>query len=255
MANPMVQQAGEKAHELEQKIQEFFDKVNDVLSWVPGFLSHLIDPIVEGMEALRQKIEDFWQRLEKVWNEPGDSDRLKQVADQWVQQIGNVAEDVAGSVSLDRLATNYDWTGKAAEAYKATVPAQVSGLDGIKDVASQMKSSLVNLANAIDNFWTAIIAALVVFAVGAVAAVAAACTIVGIPAAIAAIATAAGVSIGLVVTAIVAMQSLTQAIQTEQGNIRQKIHDDLGNWEKSNIDALGHASVNDPSGMNWHVNS
>ncbi|HEY2765879.1 MAG TPA: hypothetical protein VGJ13_18010 [Pseudonocardiaceae bacterium] len=254
MANPMAQQLDDKARELDQRIQDFFAKVNDVLSWVPGFLSDLIEPIIQGMDALRQKVEEFWQRLERIWNEPGDPDKLKQVGDEWTQQIGNAAGDIAGSISLDKLATNYDWTGKAAEAYKATVPAQVSGLGGIKDVAEQMKSSLSNLANAIENFHVALIAALVVFAVGAAGAIAAACTIVGTPAAIAALVGAGGVSLGLVVTAITAMQSQAQAIETEQGNIRQKIHDDLGNWEKSNIDALGHACVNDPSGMNWHIN-
>jgi hypothetical protein len=64
-----------------------------------------------------------------------------------------------------------------------------------------------------------------------------------------------GVSLGLVTAAVIAMQSYVQVITGEQANITQKIHDDLGDWANSNIDALGHASVNDPDGTNWHVNS
>lgn len=255
MTDVIVQQAMEKSHEIEERIKEFFDRVNDVLSWVPGFLADLIEPIVQGMEALRQKVEEFWERVRKLWEQPGDPGRLRQVGTQWVEQIGNGVGDVAENISPDKLRTNWDWTGRAAEAYKATVPAQVSGLNSIKDLADQMKSSLSNLANSIENFWTAIIAAFVVFIVGAVGAVGAAVTVVGIPAAIAAVAGAAAVSIGLVTTAIVAMQSHAQNIRTEQGNIAQQIDDNLGEWAKSNIDALGHASVNDPDGTNWHINS
>jgi len=251
MTNPLVQQAGDKANELEEKIKEFFDAVNDVLSWVPDFLSDLIEPIQRGIDALNQKIQEFWDRVNLIREQPGDSDRLRQVGDQWANEIGNSAGDIAGTISLDKLKTNIDWTGKAAETYKATVPAQASGLNSVKDLANQMKSSLSSLANAIDNFWLAIKVAFVVFIAGAVAAIATACTVVGLPAAIA---TAAAVSIGLVTTAIIAMQSFTQTIATEQGNITQKIHDDLGEWSKTNIDALGHASVNDRNGTNWHIN-
>ncbi|AHI00450.1 hypothetical protein GCM10010174_64620 [Kutzneria viridogrisea] len=253
MSNAIIAEVDEKLREIERDVQRFFDAVNEVLSWVPDFLSDLIEPIRRGIEGLNQKLREFWDRINQMLTQRGDSDRLKQAGDAWVDQVGNPAGDLAGSLSLDKLRTTVDWSGRAAEAYKASVPAQVSGLGGIKDLANQMKSSLVNLANAIDNFWLAIKAALVVFAVGAVAAIATACTVVGLPAAIAAIATAVGVSVGLVVTAVTSMQSLTQTIAVEQGNLKQKIHDDLGSWARTNTEVLGHASVNDPSGMNWHV--
>lgn len=118
-----------------------------------------------------------------------------------------------------------------------------------------MKSSLTNLANAIDNFWTAITAAFAIFIVAIIAAIAAACTVVGAPAAIGALAGGISACLGLIIAAYVAMQSFAQTVQVEQGNIRQKIHDDLGSWAKSDIGALGHASVNDHDGMNWQVNS
>lgn len=246
MTNPLIQQASDKSRELNQKIQEFFDKVNDALSWVPGFLSDLIEPIKQGLEALQQKVKEFWDRVNQLFQQPGSPTRLHQVAEEWVDKVGNVVGDISGQIGLDKMQTNLDWQGRGAEAYKATVPAQVSGLNAVKDLANQLRGSLDNLGNGIESFWTAIIAALIAFAVGAVAAIVGAATVVGIPVAVGAILTAAGVSIALITTAIVSVQSLTNTISTEQNTIAQKVHDLGTEWAKSNIAAMGEKS-------DWHV--
>ena len=253
-ANSLVQEASNKANEIEKKIQEFFDKVNDVLSWVPGFLSDLIEPIRRGIEALNQKLREFWDRVNQLWEQPGNSDRLKQVGEQWVNEVGNVLGDIAGTIAPDKLKTNIEWTGKAAEAYKATIPAQVSGLNGLKDLANQLKSSLNNLGNSIDSFWIAAAFAFAGFVVGAVAAIATACTVVGIPAAIAIIATAVGVALGLIGAAVMALNSHVNTIATEQSTIKQKVHDLGAEWSKTNIGAMSDASVTDGDKSDWRVN-
>ncbi|GHF32750.1 uncharacterized protein YukE [Amycolatopsis bartoniae] len=243
MTSPAIQQANDKFHELQQKIDDFFNKVNDVLSWVPGFLSDLIKPIEDGMNALRDKVKEFWGRGNQLIDQPGSPDRLHQVAEDWVNKVGDVVGDIAGQISLDKMQTNLDWQGRGAEAYKAAVPAQVSGLNSVKDLANQLRSSLDNLGNGIETFWTAMAVAGGVFVVGAIAA---ACTVVGIPAAIAAIVTAAGLSIGLITTAILSLQALTNTISTEQTTIAQKVHDLGDQWAKSNIGAMQEKS-------DWHV--
>lgn len=246
MTSPAIQQANDKFHELQQKIDDFFNKINDVLSWVPGFLSDLIKPIEDGMNALRDKVKEFWDRVNQLIDQPGSPHRLHQVAEDWVNKVGNVVGEIAGQISLDKMQTNLDWQGRGAEAYKATVPAQVSGLNSVKDLANQLRSSLDNLGNGIETFWTAMAVAGGVFVVGAIGAIAAACTVVGTPAAIAAIATAAGVSIGLITTAILSLQALTNTISTEQTTIAQKVHDLGDQWAKSNIAAMQEKS-------DWHV--
>jgi predicted PurR-regulated permease PerM len=246
VTSPAIQQANDKFHDVDQKINDFFNKVSDVLSWVPGFLSDLIKPIEDGLNALRQKVKEFWDRVNQLINQPGSPTRLHQVAEDWVNKVGNVVGDIAGRISLDKLQTNLDWEGRGAEAYKATVPAQVSGLNSVKDLANQLRSSLDNLGNGIETFWTAMAVAAGVFVVGAIAAIATACTVVGIPAAIAAIATAAGVSIGLITTAILSLQALTNTISTEQNTIAQKVHDLGDKWAKSNTGAMQDKS-------DWHV--
>ncbi|GAB2962698.1 hypothetical protein LWP59_18390 [Amycolatopsis acidiphila] len=246
MTSPAIAQANDKFHDLQQKIDDFFNKVNDVVSWVPGFLSDLIKPIEDGLNALRRKVKEFWDRVNQLIDQPGSPTRLHQVAEDWVNKVGNAIGDIAGKISLDKLQTNLDWEGRGAEAYKATVPAQVSGLNSVKDLANQLRSSLDNLGNGIETFWIAMGVAAGVFVVGAVGAIAAACTVVGIPAAIAVIATAAGVSIGLMTTAIVSLQSLSNTISTEQATISQKVHDLGEQWAKSNIGAMQAKS-------DWHV--
>lgn len=246
MNSPIVQQAGDKSKELERKIHEFFDKVNDVLDWVPSFFSDLIEPIQRGMDALKQKVKEFWDRVNQLFDQPGSPDRCHQVAAEWVDKVGNIIGDISGHISLDKMQTNLDWQGRGAEAYKATVPAQVSGLNSIKDLANQLRGSLDNLGNGIESFWTVMIAAFVGFLVGAAAAIAGAITVVGIPLSIAAILTAVGVSLTLITSAIVSVQSLTNTISTEQNTIAQKVHDLGTEWAKSNTGAMQEKS-------DWHV--
>ncbi|WP_007025777.1 hypothetical protein [Saccharomonospora iraqiensis] len=238
MTSSAIGQANDKLDELQRKIDEFFEKVNDTLSWVPDWASNLIEPIQHGMNDLRQKINEFWDRVNQLFDQPGSPTRLHQVAEDWINKVSNVIGDVAGNVSLDKMQTNLDWEGRGAEAYKATVPEQVDGLDSVKDLASQLRSSLDNLGNGIETFWTAITIAAVTFLVGVAGAIVGAATVVGIPAAIAALAGAAGVAIGLVSTAITSLQSLTNTISTEQTTISQKVHDLGESWAMSNTGAM-----------------
>ncbi|MGW5648703.1 hypothetical protein ACWEV3_26750 [Saccharopolyspora sp. NPDC003752] len=252
MTNTLVAQASDKSNDLNEKIQDFFNKVNDLMSWVPDFLSYLIEPIKQGMQALAQKVQEFWDRITQLFEQPGDSDKLRETSDKWATEVGDKTGEIAGDINLQKLKANVEWTGKAAEAYKALVPAQGDGLSSVKLMAMQIRSSLNSLANALDAFWLAIGVALGVFVVGAVGAIAAACTVVGIPAAIGAIATAAGVSIGLVTTAIISMNSFTTTIETEQTAIKQKITDLGDKWSRSDQD-LSDGSVSDGDGSDWKV--
>ncbi|MCA1674551.1 MAG: hypothetical protein LC799_20970 [Actinobacteria bacterium] len=251
MTNPLVHEASEKSREIEQKIQEFFDKVNEVISWVPGIFSHLIEPIVQGMEQLAQKMQEFWDRVNQLFEQPGNSDRLREAGVQWAEGIGNVLGDIAGTVSLDKLRTNIEWTGSAAEAYRATVPAQGEALTGLKDLAIEMRSSLDSLAESIDNFWLAMKIVFVTFVVAIVGAVVAAATVVGIPAAIGVVLAAVAACVGLITATIVALDSHIDTVQNQQTAIQQQVRDVGTEWSRSNVAAMSDASVTDGDGSDW----
>ncbi|MGH3992324.1 MAG: hypothetical protein ACRDSN_07630, partial [Pseudonocardiaceae bacterium] len=174
--------------------------------------SHLIEPIVQGMEQLAQKMQEFWDRVNQLREQPGNSDRLRDVGAQWAEGIGNVLGDIAGTISLDRLRTNIEWTGSAAEAYRATVPAQGEALNGLKDLAIEMRTSLA--------------------AVGAILTAVAAC-------------------VGLITMTISALDSHLDTIQNQQTTIQQGVRDVGGEWSRSNVGAMSDASVTDGDGSDW----
>lgn len=233
MTSLVIDEAVAKVNEIERKIQEFFDKVNDVLSSVPGFLDHLVDPIIQGMYQIRQEMQEFWDRLNQFLTNRGDPEKLRAYADDWRESIGNRLGDMAEDIKLYRLRSNIEWEGSAAEAYKAIVPAQSEGLEGIKSLAIQINTSLKSLANGIEDFWTAILIAFGMFVVAIAAAIVGAATVAGIPAAIAALLTAIGACIALIHTAITQRDSLEDMIKTEQDTIAQGTVDIGTEWAKS----------------------
>ncbi len=253
--NPLVQEANKKSQEIDENVKKFFEQVNSVLSWVPSPLEYLVDPIIRGMQLLNEKMQELWDRIKLLWEQPGDSDRLKQVGEQWVSQVGNVLGDIAGTIGLDKLRTTIEWEGRAARAYQATVPPQAAGLNSVKDIAGQLRSSLNSLANSIDMFWMAMGFALAGLVVGIAASVVAACTIAGIPAAITFIVGTLAATMTVIAATVMALESHVNTIQTEQTAIRQKIHDLGSTWAMPNTADMADASVNDGDGSDWRPGS
>lgn len=253
--NPLVQEAHQQTQKIDQESKRFFEQVNSVMSWVPAPLEHLVDPILRNMALLDKKLGEFWDRVNQLWDQPGDSDRLKQVGEQWVSQVGNTLGDVAGTIGLDKLRTTIEWEGSAARAYQATVPPQAAGLNSIKDIAGQMRSSLTSLANSIDMFWITMGLAFIGFAVAIASAVVAAFTVVGIPAAIGVVLTAAAAAFGLIAAAIVALESHVNTIEVEQAAIRQKLRDLGSTWAMPNTADMADASVMDGDRSDWRPDS
>ncbi|RKT54119.1 hypothetical protein [Saccharothrix australiensis] len=251
--NPLVVEARGKADEVDRHLRRFFETVDRTLSWVPAPLKWVIEQVEELFRTVNVRIAEFWDRVNQLFEQPGDSDRLKQVGAEWADKVGNVLGEIAGTIGLDKMKTNVAWTGKAARAYAATVPPQAAGLNAVKDVSNQMRSSLVSLANSIDAFWIAIGVALATFVVAAIGAVAAACTIVGTPAAVGAIAGGLAVAVGIIGATVVALESHTNTIEVEQQNIAQKIRDIGTEWTMPNTADMSDASVADGDGSDWRV--
>jgi uncharacterized protein YoxC len=253
--NPLAQQVQQKQREAEQDVKEFFDRVDRLLSWVPPPLEHMVDPIVQGMRLLSEKVAELWDHVGHLIDQWGDPDRLKQVGEQWVTQVGNVLGDIAGTVGIDKLRTTVEWEGRAARAYHSAVPPQAAGLNAVKDIANQMRTSLTALANAIESFQLTMWFAWGSFGVGAVAALMAAASVVGTPVGIAALSGACGAAIALISTAVLAMQAQVNTIETEQMTIMQKVHDLGSDWAMPDTAAMRDASGTDGDGSDWRPGS
>jgi hypothetical protein len=240
--NPLIDQAVGKLNEIEHQIEELFNKVNDVISWVPGFLSGAIEPVRNAMADLNKKTVEFWNACKHFATDRGNPSRLKAAAATWSDAVGNPIGDLAGAVSLDKLKTEIEWEGRAAEAYKSTVPAQVGGLNSLKDLGQQIRNSLINLANGIDSFWTQIIGIVAGLLIALGIAIASACTVVGIPAAIVILLGAIGAGIAGIVTTISAVDSLNGTIANEQQAILDRVKALGSTWSVSDVGAMSDSS-------------
>lgn len=246
-----IAEASDKTDEIEQKIQEFFDAVNDTISWVPWPLSDLIEPIERGMDKLGQEMQKFWQEVQEIFEQPGDPDRLREVGVTWAENVGNVLGEIAGDIGLDKHQTNIQWTGSAAEAYKAIVPAQVDALNGLKDLAGKMRTSLDDLAESVEDFWLQMKVAFGIFAAAIIGALVSAFFVVTIPAAIAVIIGACLAAIGFVGATINALDSHMDVIRDQQTAVAQGAEDVGTEWEASNIAGISDASVTDGDASDW----
>lgn len=233
MGNPVIDEAIEKVKDIEKKINEFFDKVNDFLSWVPGHLEDLIQPILDGMEWLRGKIEEFWEELKDFLDNTGNPDKLEKHAEEWRESVGKPLKTIADSVALEKLSTNTEWMGSGAEAYKAIVPAQGKGLEGLKSLSDELATTLKDLANGIENFWIAMAVALAAAIVGLVTAITTAASGVGIPVAIAAIVAALGAVIAILGAAVIELKTIYDTIDTQQDTIETELTNLGDEWAKA----------------------
>lgn len=229
----VIDDAFRQATEIEKKIQEFFDAVNSVLDWVPGFLDHLIEPIQAGMEKVNQKIMEFWSDVKEFLDNTGNPDKLEQYAEAWRNQVGNPTGAIAGDVALSKLATNTEWTGSGAAAYKAIVPAQSDGLNGIKSLSIDFSTMLKDLANGIENFWIAMGFAFGSLVVGMAAAIVQAATVVAIPGAIVTVIGAIGVALTAIGAAVMEIKGIYDTIDTSQDAIDQGLTDLGQEWAKA----------------------
>jgi uncharacterized protein YukE len=239
-ADAVIREAEKKLKDIQDKVKELFDKINGLLSWVPSFLSGVVNAIKDAVNKFNEKLQEFWNKVEQFISEPGSPSALKQAAQAWENSVSKVVSNLTGTLSTDKLQAENDWQGAAANAYKSTIPSQTAALNSVKGIADQLNSSLNNLAGAVITFWVAIGAALLMFVVGLVGAIAACCTIVGTPAGIAAIVGVIVVVLGLITTAILALTSYLNSISTEQASLGQKLNDNStfpnGKWPVSTSD-------------------
>lgn len=254
MADTTVNELNGKIKDIENKIQEFFKQINDTLSWIPDSLSWVIDRVEDGIQAINQKLQEFWKEVKKFLDMFGNVNSLKDKADQWEMKVARPLGDIAGEVALNNLRANIEWEGRAAEAYKSMVPSQGDGLSSLKTLARQVQSSLDSLANALTAFYVALSTAFAVFITGLVTAIVACATVVGTPVGVADILTVIGVVVGLLTAAITAMVTFTNSLATEQTALTQKIHDVGETWPKSAMDDLSDGSESDGDASDWRIN-
>ena len=243
----------------DRKAREFYALVDDVMATAasvagpvlvsPALVEAVRDGVRRVQEAHRQAIEEFQELLARA----GDPGRLHHVANGW-SGIGAALGVTAGEVGLDRMHANIEWQGRAAEAYKALVPAQAGYVQTVREHCDAVSTSLHTYADQLDSFWTAIKAAAVVMAAGLVTALVTAATAVGIPAACVAILTAITAGATMIVTAVVQVNELSTRIASEQRTMSQIVFATEAGWPVPDTGAMADASAADGDASDWRPN-
>jgi len=112
---------------------------------------------------------------------PGDPVALRATGAVWVHEVCTPVSRLVGAVSVNALQTDDHWTGPAAEAYRAVLPAQQAALTAVAAAGQDLDAVLVDLAGAITKFWIVLGTACLVMVVALATALAAAGTVAGAP--------------------------------------------------------------------------
>ena len=132
---------------------------------------------------LHRTYREVAQQLGGLLLAGGDPAALRAAGAAWV---GEVAAPVSGLVAVASdavLSTDDRWTGVAADAYRATLPAQQSALAAIVTTCQEIDATLDELAAAITAFWIAVATACLGLVLALAGALGTAATAVGAPAA------------------------------------------------------------------------
>lgn len=243
-----------KLTESQEMVQKLYDGVDQLLSWVPEAFMHLIEPIKKTVEEFGKLHVKIFEEIGEFLTKRGEIDLLRTVSEQWSDRVAAPLKDVSGALNLDKHRSNIEWEGRAAEAYKALVPAQAGAVTSLQGAADKMVTALDSLANAIEMFWVAVGVAVVTFVVGLVAAIAGLAGIVTAPAAIAGACGVVSVVLGLIGAAVTAFYATVQPINSQIKIIRSVTDGLGGKWATpdNGVD-LSDGSASDGDRSNWEV--
>lgn len=202
-SDDLAREVIELIEEIQGKVQSFQDKVNSVLSYVPGFLEWAIGKILDAWDDFCAKMQEFWTLIQEVLSYIGDPGGLRAAADSWTGLVGSPVSNQVSVADAGRLSVDDNWSGDAAEQYRQTLPLQKAAMGDIQDVfATRLSEALGTMAGALTVFYGAMVAAVVAFAGALAVGIAALVGVVTAPGAIIAVvvgvaALITGVTVGI----------------------------------------------------------
>ncbi|MEQ4302835.1 hypothetical protein ABNF97_15795 [Plantactinospora sp. B6F1] len=213
-----------------ERVQHLTVELGDRLNEVLGRL-----PLGVGAGAIKRAWSDFLELKDRIFDEmqmhlaePGFPWALFRVGEYWNANVGAPVSELSQTISAYGMKVHGDWTGSAASAYAASADAQARAIATIKPVAEKIQAVLTDLGHGILAFWLALVAALLTFVVGLIAAIGLLDSLIGAPAApVDAIGTAA-VVLGLLVAAVMALREYSERIDKSMVTIRQALSDNTG---------------------------
>lgn len=187
----------------------------------------------------------------------GDPIALELAASGWIEEVGGPVSGLVPLGAAERPELGSSWTGDAAEAYLAVLPAQGTALEAIQATAGEARAALTGFANAIRAFWAAIDNAVLTAQAGLATAVGTAITGVG---AIIGVLLALGTVAAFAATLgqeWSAFTTFTGDATNHSGELNVRVHDyaafGSAEWPRSTTHLFADGSTSDGDGTDWHV--
>ncbi|MER7011062.1 hypothetical protein ABT324_06495 [Saccharopolyspora sp. NPDC000359] len=159
-----VDEAQRLLHRLEGLSGEVLSAVRSKVQGLPGAIA---DEVLELLAAAMKPFADGVDLVREYLAHPGDADALTRASDRWNAEIGGVVTVLSANMSTQRLGADDLWDGRAAYAYKQTIPGQQKALESIKTTTDAVKDALVELSSAITSFLVSITTAVASLAAAA----------------------------------------------------------------------------------------
>jgi hypothetical protein len=239
-------------NEVSTHVSSLFHRCNRAMYFMPPGVS-------VGMSAslnkLNELIAKFFEEMTKILLNPGWPFGLLSAGDDWTDKVGGTLSELSGKLGPDQMKIDNYWTGRAADAYAAVIPAQQKTLDAIKTITDSIDSNLTKTALGVFALWAGIILAVVSYVAELVGEATAAATVVGAPGA----AAGAGVStvkvIALVAACVALFVTFVGTIIDAVTSLNQTLHNGGafpgGTWPQATTREFNDGSLSDGDTTDW----
>ena len=217
--------------------------------------SAVVDGARVAVADLRQQFAAVTDHVRAIVARGGDPVVLRHTGAVWAVQVGRDGERDGRPVDARHHPGRRPLDGRAADAYRSSLPAQHAALLAIKAIGDEVDAALTDLANALTTFWAEISVALANLVAALFAAAMSAATAVGAPTAAAFALAALGIFAAAAKSTIsaltaVATNAAARAAQLERRLKRRRLP---GRRSAAVDHRLTDASVVDGDDSDWHV--
>lgn len=246
--------------DIDTSLDEFSGAI-DIIVRAAGAAMQLLPPVVasflgDQLVRLRQTEQQLVTQVRSLLRHGGDPEALRAAGRAWADDIGASASRLAGQATLDRVRADDHWRGAAADAYRATLRPQQDALTALKAAADDIDSVLVELAEAILDFWVGIGAAVATLVATALAVAAEAAGVVTLPITVPTLIAGSGFFVTFLNSALDALTVITSTGRVRAAELLRRVGDDVafpgGAWPRTTSD-LGDGSLRDGDDTDWHL--
>ncbi|MEV8504585.1 hypothetical protein AB0368_07095 [Actinoplanes sp. NPDC051475] len=221
----LMNEINEALDDLQKEANEFAEKMNDVMRWLPG-------PVCSGMVFAWKKFLESYNKVfdqtQKFLAQPGSPPALFRIGGYWDSYVGAPVSNVQAEATAFGMKADNAWTGTAARAYGDSAEAQGRALAGIKPMAEAVQDALKDLAWGLIAFWTAVVAAIVTFIAGMIVAAGLLASVLGAPAAPVDAGGTALTCLGLLTAAVAAALGFAEKVNGSLVGLQQQLSDNTG---------------------------